>query len=204
MVWDNQKKILFVHIPKSGGTTIEHHMGAINNPNKGYKRNTNNKAMQHLTIEEYNALFDDKRFDNYCKFTIVRNPYDKMLSEYYWTDLPIGYKDKHSFDYFLGAVSDIVINKNYNYTFLHDHFTPQKEFITDENNNIIVDKIFKFEEFNEVVEFVQMYYPNINTTVHNKIKTAKSKNSRLTLNDKQKNIIYNLYEDDFILLGYDK
>lgn len=204
MVWDDDKKILFIHIPKTGGTTIEQHMNAINNPKKGYKRDKNNKAMQHLTMTEYNKLFNDYRFDNYHKFTIIRNPYDRMVSEYYWTDLPIGYKDKRSFDYFLMAVSDIVINKNYNYTFLHDHFIPQKEFVADENNNIIVDKIFKFEEFNETIEFLKVYYPNINPNINNKIKTAKGKNARITLNETQKNIIYELYTNDFILLGYDR
>lgn len=204
MVWDNQKKILFVHIPKTGGTTIEQHMGAINNTKKGYYRNANNKAIQHLTTIEYNNLFDDNRFNNYCKFTIVRNPYDRMVSEYYWTDLPFGFKSNKTFDYFLYSVSDIVLNKNYSYTFLHDHFIPQKDFITDKNNNIIIDKIFKFEEFKEAIEFLQLYYPDINPNVNNKIKTAKSKNSRISLNEKQKNIIYNLYVNDFVLLGYDK
>ena len=203
MVWDINKKLLFIHIPKTGGSTIEQHMNAFNNISKGYKRTKENKAMQHFSIIEYNKL---GQFDiiNFYKFSIVRNPYTKILSEYYWTNLPMCYKDNRTFNYFLNAVEDIVKNKNYNYTFLHDHFIPQKDFITDEYNNIIIDKIFKFEEYNECILFLKYYYPNIQPTIHNKINTSKDVNFRITLTTLQKKKIYELYKDDFILFNYEE
>jgi len=84
-------KIIFVHIPKTGGGTIEKTLGIYGNDNNGnweadhsilYGR-YKNKFLQHLTISEIKEL-KKKEFDTYRKVSFVRNPYDKIISEYLW------------------------------------------------------------------------------------------------------------------------
>jgi len=77
-----QKKILFIHIPKTGGTSVEgwleslaplrfHTAGAL-----APLRCT----PQHLRMSDFNALFGLGFFD--YVFAISRNPYTRLESEY--------------------------------------------------------------------------------------------------------------------------
>ena len=84
-------KIIYVHIPKTGGGTIEKSLGIFGKDNNGslelnydilYGKETN-KFLQHLTIQEINEI-KKKEFNNYKKVSFVRNPYDKIVSEYLW------------------------------------------------------------------------------------------------------------------------
>ena len=84
-------KIIFVHIPKTGGGSIEKSLGIYGSDNNGnltpdlsilygkYK----NKFLQHLTISEIKER-NIKDFESYKKISFVRNPYDKIISEYLW------------------------------------------------------------------------------------------------------------------------
>lgn len=63
-----KEKIAFIHINKTGGSSIEKAMGwPMNNPS-------------HSTL---NHLQKIPNIDQYYKFSFVRNPYDKMVSQYH-------------------------------------------------------------------------------------------------------------------------
>jgi len=68
-------KFIFVHIPKTGGTSIE----CAFNTSKRHLRN------KHHTLSKYEEL-NNPRYDKYFKFTFVRNPWDMTVSmyEYMW------------------------------------------------------------------------------------------------------------------------
>ena len=56
--------------------------------------------MHHYSALEIKNLYP-QIFNNYYKFTFVRNPYDRLLSEYYWCKIPnVGYKSNKSKDDF--------------------------------------------------------------------------------------------------------
>ena len=131
MVWSHEKKLIFVHIPKTGGTTIEYYLDLMKSDN-GYCIK-NNKAYQHFTWNDYKLLLGDEIYSKYFKFSIVRNPINRCISEYYWTRLKFGFKSGCSFDKFLSEVEKIVKNKKYNESKFHDHFQHQSDFIL--NNN---------------------------------------------------------------------
>ena len=109
-------KIIFVHIPKTGGGTIEKTLGIWGNDNNGnweadhsilygkYK----NKFLQHLTIAEIKEL-KKKEFDTYKKVSFTRNPYDKIISEYLWRVQVYG-KRKLEFKEFI--LEEVVPRKN--------------------------------------------------------------------------------------------
>ena len=73
MIIDKYKTI-FVHIPKNAGTAIETLFGNSSFRIQPYK---------HANIHEIKKKFT-KSYDCYSKFTIVRNPYDKMVSWYFY------------------------------------------------------------------------------------------------------------------------
>ena len=70
------KKIIFIHIPRTGGTSVEKYFN--------FKTSTDwkIKTAQHLTLAEYDNHYD---LDKYFKFTIVRNPWDRLVSWYLWS-----------------------------------------------------------------------------------------------------------------------
>lgn len=71
-----KSKILFVHIPRTGGSSVEKFFD--------YKFNGkwNTRNAQHCTLQEYSEDYD---LEDYFTFTIVRNPWDRLLSWYLWS-----------------------------------------------------------------------------------------------------------------------
>lgn len=102
MPYDPKHKILFVHIPKTGGTSIERFFDFCHAENFWFDRWDRNRDAfvklhrpkcsssklvyepQHYPVEVLKNLIDD--YDDYFKFTFVRNPYTKLLSEYFWRE----------------------------------------------------------------------------------------------------------------------
>lgn len=149
----HKHRCIFIHIPKTGGASIEH----IIWPSKkdktelnlwmGFTSKYSNKyqtgGLQHLLASQVKKEVGDNTFDNYFKFTIVRNPWDKAISQYTYMkkreDLRsfIGMKKDDCFKKYLSLIS----TKN------HVQWENQSKFILDMNQNIMVDYIGRFETF---------------------------------------------------------
>jgi hypothetical protein len=198
MVWSDKHKIIFVHIPKTGGTSIEKSLNALNNES-GYGIK-NNKAVQHYTWYDYKKYMNNK-FNKYYKFTIVRNPYKKVVSDYFYLKniqkLNVDNFQNKTFDEYLDYCEFIVKNNLFNKTKHHDHFMPQNKFIYKDDNVLMIDKILKFENFEYIKKFMKLKY-NVNINHENKNNSKKD----IILRDEQKDKIYKIYEKDFILLNY--
>ena len=86
-------RVIFVHIPRTAGSSIEKALNIFGEENDG--KNTycpeklyglsGNIYLQHLTIFEIRdtirkRVFECHTFDEYFKFTFIRNPFDRMFS----------------------------------------------------------------------------------------------------------------------------
>ena len=139
---NSHKKVLFIHIPKAAGSTIERTFKDLgwqeefSVRGRGAKELEYYKAVpQHIHAEIISMLFNTSLFD--ARIAIVRNPYDRMKSEYYWqvaqglTKLPVN------------SWFDNITNEYGKNTYLCDnHIRPQYEFI----NNLENVSVFKLEE----------------------------------------------------------
>lgn len=67
MITDS-KKLIFIHIPKTAGTSIKHSL-SITNRDVGY----------HATHDKVKSRYPNK-WKTYFKFTFVRNPFDRVYS----------------------------------------------------------------------------------------------------------------------------
>jgi hypothetical protein len=90
-------KVIFIHIPKTAGTSVEAVLGM-----HGGKQDIGvvpyfnqcidyehlyGGPLQHLTAQGIRqVLKDDSVFNAYFKFTIVRNPWDRLVSAIAWSD----------------------------------------------------------------------------------------------------------------------
>jgi hypothetical protein len=90
-------KTIFVHIPKTAGTSIEAVLGMHGdkqdigvvpyfNQELDYEH-LYGRQMQHMTAQSIRTVLnDDALFNSYFKFTVVRNPWDRLVSALAWTD----------------------------------------------------------------------------------------------------------------------
>jgi hypothetical protein len=131
-------KLIFVHINKTGGTSIETLFGGI----------PFNDQVTALEIQnQHGALWDQ-----YFKFSIVRNPWDRMVSEYYFR------KTSHIINppkWRCPKHLRIPSNEPFKKWVLEDHDKPQSEYIRfrsqinwllNSEGNLMVDFIGRFEK----------------------------------------------------------
>ena len=95
MPFDRQRKLLFLHIPKTAGTSIERALGLYGpwdqeNQAKGFgliqsrellARNLSSNFLQHLSLSELETLFPEAVAEAEL-FTVVRDPWARLLSSY--------------------------------------------------------------------------------------------------------------------------
>lgn len=181
-------KILFIHIPKCGGTSIEKFFqmqsASLFFMEKDiYKIDGVSYAPQHLTPKQLKAY---PFWNEYFKFTIVRNPYHRVLSEYLWTK---NKPDLNKFNNWLDTYYS-VIDK--------DHKLSQVDYLDND-----IDMIIKLENINKEFDILldKINWQGDRTLYkHN---STNSSNHYNLLNDETKSKIYNLYKEDFKQLNYD-
>ncbi len=202
MVICHNKRCIFIHIPKTAGTSIEQFLTEKGKNQLIFHGVKDGRSMHHYTA------FDIKHnmpfvFQKYYKFSVIRNPYDRLLSEYYWTPIRgVGYKSGQTKADFITYVASVINNKAYYSNIYNDHFIPQHLFIHN-GKKLLVDELFRYEDLDNTVNYLKQKldikneFPNLN----------KSKNSsyiKTDWNEKQKDRIYNIYKKDFILFNYPK
>jgi hypothetical protein len=159
MTINDNYKIIFIHIPKCAGTQLQ---------NEIFIHDIKYKIRLHSTIDLIKNIYNEQ-YINYFKFSIVRNPYDRFISAFFYL------KNNGPFDKFNLIYKDIIMDNdiytfaNYLYANLElqniIHFIPMYKFVCDENDNIIVDKIIHFENINiEIDEIFKKYNIDNNLT----------------------------------------
>lgn len=72
---NNEYKFIFLHVPRTGGTSIESLFQA-NAPQR--------KMKSKHTSARYYRRKEKTKWNTYFKFTFVRNPWDRIVSGYEW------------------------------------------------------------------------------------------------------------------------
>lgn len=66
---------IFVHTPRGAGTAIRKRLNEIPGAGK-------NEYYSHITANDYKIMLGEKYFNKCFKFSVVRNPYDRVYSSY--------------------------------------------------------------------------------------------------------------------------
>ena len=184
---NHEHKFLFLHLPKTGGTSI----------NKFFndKFDNNKRDFGHPYLSEYKC----NNFDDYFKFTIVRNPYDRLVSAFFYmkeyskfqSDINFRKKWKLEHDTFESFVIEklpvIVGNKNTR----PRHFKPQVDFGT-----AGLDYIGSFVTMQDDMNFIcneigidRQDLPHVNSSNHKRYDEY--------YNEELLNIVKTVYLEDF-------
>ena len=203
---ENSLNLLFIHIPKTGGTSVKNYLSHIykiplDNSSLEYKIENNidnnidnnlNISLQHMTyknIMKYKNFFKINT-NNLEIITIVRNPYERIMSDLFFFN-------KINKDSSKEEVNDAI--KIYFSENLDNHTIPQYEFLLDEKNKILKNiKILHIETLKN--DMINIGYSDFDIFINtNSIKI----NYYDYLNNDSINIINQYYYYDFIIFNYD-
>jgi hypothetical protein len=157
--------LFFIHIPKCAGTTIEKALD-MQKEEFFFSKNRFNALLkvspQHFKYKNLNQICN---LDKFKIFTVVRNPYDRIVSEYkyiqngeneYWVDFK-----NISFDAFVEKI--FLLDKFKRYDLFDGHFDLQYSFI-EEGEDLV--KLFKYENLQEVFDWLNLITDSTITFPH--------------------------------------
>lgn len=189
----HKHKFIFIHINKTGGTSIE----TAFSDDEVERKNPS----KHATAIEYRNKFGDK-FLEYFKFTIVRNPWDWLVSRYFWCKDDRRYhkhvrSDFKNFMHSIGEEADIARVKILNRTLIPQHYR-----ILDESENQIVDFVGRFENLQEDFNISCDRIGIPHRKLPHKFKT-KHKHYTEYYDDETREIVAEKYAKDIEYFGYE-
>lgn len=187
---DRQYKFIFIHVSKTGGTSIEHALNPnipLDKPSISDTTGNTKFIDKHWSAKRYQREYPDE-YKNFFTFAFVRNPWDRMLSNYKFLKL-IG-RINCSFN-------EWIINPTWGFGAYS-----YERMICDDSNAIIVDYIGKFEtlqqDFNTVCDKIgihQQQLPHTNKTNH--------KHYTEYYDEETKQIVAEKYAKDIEYFGYE-
>lgn len=177
----------FIHIPKVAGSAF----------NEIIKENQDK-----LSYVPHMRVIDIK------KLAFVRNPYDRIVSAYFYlkdgggeTELDLSYKDiidvYANFREFVLSISKDSLHERI------VHLRPMSYFLCDDNENIVVDRVFKVED----VDAIDSFLSEIGVSARlgeTRVNESRHGSSVNYLDTEIVAEINRVYESDFIAFEYKK
>jgi hypothetical protein len=201
MPYFSSYNILFIHIPKTGGSSIEDYFTKKMNKKLSVKdlysfdKTVVDHSLQHLTLLELYQNKDKLKFNiNNIKlmFTVVRNPYERTVSDLFFFKLI----NKNMSTKEVEKKLRRYLESNNTYD---NHKIPQYKFLADSYDNINKDvKIIRNENMNE--DMKSLGFNDFN--VHKNVTFKNKLNYYNYLNNNSINLINNYYQKDFEIFNY--
>ena len=177
---------VFIHINKTGGSSIEKAFGT---------------RLAHRTAPEKYTQLGDKAWQKKYKFSIVRNPWDKVVSHYHYrvltnqTDL----KDKSiSFEQWLRLC---YVDRDPQFFDQPKMFQPQTQWLVNEHGKLLIDFVGRFESLDEDFEKICQVL-NLRLALGHKKKSNRG-SYRDYYNSETRELIADVFASDIELFGYD-
>ena len=177
---------VFIHINKTGGSSIEE---ALRIP------------FEHKTAREKIAEIGRRTWERKTTFAVVRNPWDKVVSHFHYrvqtnqtgiADEGIGFAD-----WVRAAYGD----HDPRYYDTPIMFSPQRDWIVDEEGDVAVDRILRFESLEADFAALMSDIGRDVTLPH--LKASKRRDFREYYDESAVEIVARVFAPDLELFGYD-
>jgi len=185
---------IFIHIPKCAGQSIR--ASLFENLQPG-----------HINAYTYQLIYPKRVFDSYFKFSFVRNPWDRLVSAYFFMSAGGAHKkDQDWAQSHLASYPDFPSFVRYGLQKKEilnwPHFRPQVQFLKDQQERINMDFIGRFENIQEDFKFIA---GNLNITSNllfiNKTKTKRDPYQSYYTEDLRE-IAAEVYKEDIEAFDY--
>jgi Sulfotransferase family len=85
MLVSDQRKFIFIHIPRTAGISLTSALSVFaDGDNLDFSQVTWEPEYPHFTAVEIARIVGEDRFQKFYKFAIVRNPWERMVSRYFY------------------------------------------------------------------------------------------------------------------------
>lgn len=194
--WNHRHNALFIHIPKTAGTTLLSAFGApavfdTHAPARAYRQ-----AYPGLYRRAY-------------KFTVVRNPWDRFASAFHFlksgTDWPMqrAWADAHIGDLDFAAFTRGLRRPLRRAAVTAERFFwPQTFWLGGPGDAAGVDEVFHYETLEKALALLSRRF-DIELPVETpRLRRVERPDFRLLYDDEMREIVARLYRDDIAALGY--
>lgn len=209
LVISHEHKAIFVHIPKTGGQSVEQmfleDLGLTweeraplllrpnDDPSIGPDR------LAHLYADEYvsKGHISQKDFDSYFKFAVVRNPYDRIVSEYLYRF--------QSTPFWKTPAPHRFVNQTYpdDFTDVARHMVPQVRYVMDGAGQLLVDEIVPLENIKAgMAALSERIFGKHRDVPHRNKTKADNKAKKERVRARIAPLIAERYRADFEAFGY--
>lgn len=195
--WNRRTNSIFVHIPKTAGTSMLDALGA--DP----VFDTHAPA---LTYREADPEF----FRRAYKFGVVRNPWDRFASSFHFmkngTDWPMqqAWAKRHIGDHVFASFVRKLRNPLFRNTILAERFFwPQSFWLTDREGALLVDEAYRFEDIAEAMASIcaRLKLPPPQRMPRHR-RSARADYRSLYADEEMIALVSRLYPDDIRRFGY--
>lgn len=132
--WPNAHRAIFIHIPKTAGSSVAQALSG---------------GSRHVPYFEYERI-NPRKFKRFFKFAFVRNPWDRLVSTYFFLkngglnemDRSFAAENLSGYDSFAAFVGGWLTKEN---AWSWVHFRPQHYFICDSHLRVCMDFVGRLE-----------------------------------------------------------
>lgn len=212
MVINDSRKVIFIHIPKCGGVSVERSIHkALGGPDVINYRNliflppkpeiNSGPLGLHSTMKDYKRYFGNE-LSNFYIFSIVRNPWRRLVSHYEYLIKPgfnkrVDVYNRLDFSKFVQVYKTRLLG----YT-IHGY----KDFLEDDYGSKL-NRVIKLENINtdlpSVGDDIKLEITEVLHMNSTDPKLKEHSNWKDYYNPGLRNIVYNMYKDDIIKYNYE-
>ena len=140
-----RNKVIFVHVPRTGGTSVELAMDQW--PNQDHVRA---KLRKHETAAQIRKWLGADKFDDCLRVSIVRNPWDQMVSCFHWWQQKAPhFSTSRNVAKFVDGLTFEVFMQSQLGMRLNEFPMSTMDWLTDRRGNLLVDFICRTETLND-------------------------------------------------------
>lgn len=215
MIISDKKKFIYIHIFKTAGTSVSYALMPYANTRfviaygnwitrkifaqiEKYVMKDGGKYFigfhKHATAFEVMSKLGTK-YENYYKFAFVRNPYDRLVSAYYyyvqspWIRNHCLVKDDDFYGFVEGYISTVPKR--------------QVDYVLNKSGDNMVNFVGRYEGLEKDMLYISNLL-NINDLSIKKKNVSKYRKKNNIICEKSIRLINDYYHDDFVYFGYEK